>query len=73
MKGEFRRLMKGLEFRKWGNGRSLGDWGRAEVEEVGKGQELRRWGRSMCSGGGGWERLSVCWEEKKFRWIEEGP
>jgi hypothetical protein len=27
----------------------------------------------MCSGGGGWERLSVCWEEQKFRGVEEGP
>ena len=42
----------------------------AGVQEVGEGYEFRR---RMCSGGGGWERLSVCWEEQKFRGVEEGP
>jgi hypothetical protein len=36
MKGEFMRLMKGQEFRKWG---------RVGVQEAGEGQKLRRWGR----------------------------
>ena len=48
MKGEFRRLMKGQEFRKWGKGRSLGG---ACVQEEGDGKGFLCVGKNRSSGG----------------------